>query len=282
MGYAEHLQRAIDYIEEHIKGDITVDECAMAVGYSRYHFHRLFVVYVGLPVMTYVRRRRLAHALQELSRGARILDVALDFGYGSERAFSRACFHEYGHTPSRMRSRSFVLPRKPCLVEREIGRNEGKKMFGDVRYENLEDMRVASLVVVSQNPEEEAIERLSRWADSNDIKRSARRFGFDVPVSEEEQKQGIRGYEYWVSVADQLTESDGVVFKEIEGCRYAVLRIVDPFADAFYRIPQGWQHLVAWASSNLTHDVVHPGRYCLEEVREEAGVTYMDLFLPVS
>jgi AraC family transcriptional regulator len=282
VGYAEHLQKAIDYIEEHVRDPITVDECAAAAGYSRYHFHRLFVVYVGLPVMTYVRRRRLAHAVQELSRGVRILDVALDFGYGSERAFSRACVHEYGQTPGRLRGRNFVLSRKPCLVEREFGRNEGIQVFGEVRYENLEDMRVASLVVVSRNPEEEVIEQLSRWADMNGIETSARRFGFDIPVSEEEQKQGMRGYEYWVCVPEQITESDGVVIKQIEGCRYAVLRIADPFADAFYRIPQGWQRLVAWVTSNVTQDGGHCGRYCLEEVREEAGVTYMDLFLPVS
>ncbi|MDP3488187.1 MAG: effector binding domain-containing protein, partial [Bacillota bacterium] len=123
---------------------------------------------------------------------------------------------------------------------------------------------------------------MTQWGARNGIDPRARRFGFDSPVSEDQQKKGQRGYEYWISVPENTPASDGVVLKNIEECKYAVLRITDPFADPFDRIPQAWNRLVEWVS-NLEHKhECCQQKYCLEEVIEVDGITYMDLFLPIS
>lgn len=285
VGYIDCIQAVIDFIEENVTQPISIEMCAGVAGFSKYHFHRLFGVYVGMPLMEYVRKRRLAYAMLDVCQGKRILDIAMDYGYSSERSFSRAFMQEHGSPPSQFRDAAYVLPNKPMLAElyfKGIGGSavvEG--VYSDVRFEELETMYVASSIRVSHTPEDDVIESMTRWAEKNSIDPRARRFGFDVPVSEKEHSEGLRGYEYWIQVPQDTPVSCGVVLKRIEGCKYAVLRITDPFADPFERIPGGWRRLVKWVEDNGYGFVCYNQRFCLEEVLEENGTTYMDVYLPV-
>ena len=283
MGYNEYLQNSLDYIEEHIGQEITIEECANAAGFSKYHFYRLFGLYVGVPVMDYVRRRKLAYAMHEICLGRRILDVAMDYGYSSERSFSRAFLQEFGKSPSKFRGTQYSIPQKPTL-EKGFYFTGGRIMdsiYSEVRFETLGEMTVASAKVINMNPEDEVIAFMMKWADENGIDARARKFGFDVPVSAEEQAKGIRGYEYWISVGDDTKAGKGVEIKKVEGCKYAVLRITDPFSDPFGTIPNGWKRLAEWVNSNGYKASCEKEHYWLEEVVEIGGTTYMDVYFPV-
>lgn len=284
MGYIEYLQKAVDYIENNIRQPITIDECANAAGFSKYYFYRLFGIYVGTSIMDYVRKRKLAYAMLEICDGRRILDVALDFGYSSERSFGRAFQQEYGKNPSEFRGVKYSIPPKPVL--NELSKKPGgvymENKFSDVRFETLDTMYVISASIISNNPEEEVIRKLTEWAEKRGVCTDTRSFGFDVPVNEEEQQKGLRGYEYWIKVENSIPTSAGVVIKRIEGCKYAVLRITDPFSDAFEVIPKGWRTLMEWVNSKGYKGVCHKERYWLEEVIEQDGTTYMDIYFPVS
>src|SRR5665648_696777 len=79
MDYRSLIQQSTDYIEEHVKDPLTVERLAEQVGFSPYHYYRIFGEYVGMPVMDFIRRRRMLHAGYDLcTKDARILDVALD------------------------------------------------------------------------------------------------------------------------------------------------------------------------------------------------------------
>jgi len=97
--------RALWFIEHHFAGDIALDDIAKAAGVSRYHATRVFGEATGLSVMRYVRGRRLTEAARSLSKGAPdILAVALDAGYGSHEAFTRAFREQFGLTPEAVRA----------------------------------------------------------------------------------------------------------------------------------------------------------------------------------
>jgi AraC family transcriptional regulator len=97
--------KALWYIESHFAGDITLEEIATASGVSRYHLSRAFGGATGYSVMHYVRGRRLTEAARSLSAGASdILPVALDAGYGSHEAFTRAFRDQFGLTPETVRA----------------------------------------------------------------------------------------------------------------------------------------------------------------------------------
>jgi AraC family transcriptional regulator len=101
--------RTIWYIESHFSDEISLDHIAAAVDVSRFHLSRVFALATGRPVMRYVRGRRLTEAARVLANGAPdILTVALDAGYNSHEAFTRAFRDQFGVTPDVVRSRGHV------------------------------------------------------------------------------------------------------------------------------------------------------------------------------
>jgi len=98
-------QKALWFIESHLAGELALDEIAGVGGVSRFHMVRAFAAATGLPVMRYVRARRLSEAARALAGGAPdILSVALDADYGSHEAFTRAFRDHFGVTPESVRS----------------------------------------------------------------------------------------------------------------------------------------------------------------------------------
>lgn len=137
MDYMEKFQQSIDFIEENLLEAITVELLAEQVGFSTYHYYKLFRSYVGLPVMDYVRRRRLAYAAHDICMGKRILDVALEYGFETHNGFSKAFRKCYGCSPEFYRNKSTsYLPKKANL--REL-----KKM--DIHHGIIQEPKIMTL-----------------------------------------------------------------------------------------------------------------------------------------
>jgi AraC family transcriptional regulator len=96
--------RAIWFIESHFESDISLEEISQAAGLSRYHLSRIFGLVTGQSISSYIRGRRLSGAALALIGGSStILEVALDAGYGSHEAFTRAFRDQFGVTPDEVR-----------------------------------------------------------------------------------------------------------------------------------------------------------------------------------
>src|SRR5471032_2892828 len=103
-------QKALWFIESHLAHALTLDEVAAVAGVSRFHLVRAFAAATGLPVMRYVRVRRLSEAARALAAGAPdILSLALEADYGSHEAFTRAFRDHFGVTPEAVRASSARL-----------------------------------------------------------------------------------------------------------------------------------------------------------------------------
>src|ERR1700674_4296773 len=99
------IEKALWFIESHFATEIALEDIAKAGGVSRFHMTRAFGAATGRSIMRYVRGRRLTEAAKALSNGAPdILSVALDAGYGSHEAFTRAFRDEFGVTPEMIRA----------------------------------------------------------------------------------------------------------------------------------------------------------------------------------
>lgn len=97
--------KALWFIETHIASELSLEDIAQASGISRYHLLRAFGIATGRSVMRYVRGRRLTEAARHLVACAPdILTVALDAGYGSHEAFTRAFRDQFGLTPEAVRA----------------------------------------------------------------------------------------------------------------------------------------------------------------------------------
>jgi AraC family transcriptional regulator len=101
--------KALWIIERNSTQPLTLDGIAAACGVSRSHLAHAFGTATGLSVMQYVRARRLSATAEALATGARnILSIALDAGYGSHEAFTRAFRERFRQTPEAVRERGSV------------------------------------------------------------------------------------------------------------------------------------------------------------------------------
>ena len=94
------LERAIEYIENHLHENIGLSDVSRETGYSYYHMTRLFSSVLGESVGRYINRRRLYNASEKLVHSnQRVIDIALDCGFESPEAFSRAFKAAFGSSP---------------------------------------------------------------------------------------------------------------------------------------------------------------------------------------
>ena len=101
------VQKALWYVESHSREPVTLDSVARSCRVSAFHLTRAFGATTGLSLMRYVRARRLTEAALQLAEGATdILAVALDAGYGSHEAFTRAFRDQFDLTPEQVRSQA--------------------------------------------------------------------------------------------------------------------------------------------------------------------------------
>ena len=101
MDWISGLQRALDYVEEHITEPIDPESVAKAAYSSSFHFQRVFSAVCGFSLGDYIRLRRLSLAGSELAcSDVKVIDTALKYGYESPESFSRAFVRFHGVTPS--------------------------------------------------------------------------------------------------------------------------------------------------------------------------------------
>jgi AraC family transcriptional regulator len=99
------IARAQWYIESFLAEPLTLERIAADCRVSTFHLTRTFTVLTGMPVMRYVWRRRLARAAEALGQdGQSVMAAALDAGYQSHEAFSRAFKAEFGLSPRQLRT----------------------------------------------------------------------------------------------------------------------------------------------------------------------------------
>lgn len=100
MRWLENLSNAIEYIENNLDKDISIDAAAQIACCSTYYFQRVFTYVAGISLSEYIRRRRMSQAAFELQKtDKKVLEIALKYGYSSPTAFNRAFQSVHGITP---------------------------------------------------------------------------------------------------------------------------------------------------------------------------------------
>lgn len=139
MDWIQGIQRAIDYVEANITEEIDFEKVAEQVYSSSFHFQRVFGILCGCSLGDYIRMRRLSLAGEELSKGsAKIIDIALKYGYDTPESFSRAFTRFHGIAPSEAKRGGSVRIFTPLSVKLTL--TGGSKM--DYRIEKRDAFQV--------------------------------------------------------------------------------------------------------------------------------------------
>lgn len=139
MDHRKCMQESLNYIEDHLKAQIDATDLADRAGYSLFHYYRLFQLAVGMPVMQYILRRRLIHAIYEIRCGRKRIDVILEYGFDTYSGFYKAFRREFDCTPSVFLKKGRAKqPYKLNLYKEEYMNLSHKKASEILKHWNLE------------------------------------------------------------------------------------------------------------------------------------------------
>lgn len=96
----KELNQVVEYIEEHLTEDLSLESIANFAGVSDYHFRTVFFHLAGMTLNEYVKNRKLSEANKDLLSGEKVTDVAFKYGYQSVDGFTRAFKKWSGFLPS--------------------------------------------------------------------------------------------------------------------------------------------------------------------------------------
>lgn len=96
----KELNQVMDYIDEHLTDDLSLEIISEYAGVSDYHFRKIFFYLSGMTLNEYIKNRKLSEANKDLLKGEKVTDVAYKFGYQSLDGFTRAFKKWSGFLPS--------------------------------------------------------------------------------------------------------------------------------------------------------------------------------------
>ncbi len=238
--YRERVVRVLVHIQRNLDQPLPLEELARIACFSPFHFHRVFRGMVGEPVAQHVRRLRLERAANRLKlTGDEILGLALEAGYESHAAFTRAFQAAFGLSPSKFRTAA----NQPTRIESSSGvhyqASSERPTFAPIRLEDhtmnvdvrdIAPMRIAFLRHVGPYDQvAETWERLTDWVGRECLfGPDVRFFGMCWDDPEVTPLEKIR-YDACVSV-DEEVEPDGEIgITTVAGGRYAVVLHEGPY-----------------------------------------------------
>jgi AraC family transcriptional regulator len=103
--YHARMQRVLDYIDQHLDGDLDLETMSRVAAFSKFHFHRQFTAIFEMSVHRYVQLARMKRASHRLvaENAQSVTDIAMDAGYDAPDAFARAFRRRLGQSPSSFR-----------------------------------------------------------------------------------------------------------------------------------------------------------------------------------
>ena len=116
MEWIKRLNSAVEYMEAHLLEKIDYEKVAEIANCPAYHFQRMFFYMTNISVSEYIRRRKMSLAAVDLQdAGAKVIDIALKYGYDSPTAFNRAFQSIHGIAPSVAKKENANLKSYPAI-----------------------------------------------------------------------------------------------------------------------------------------------------------------------
>ncbi|HGF0782126.1 TPA: GyrI-like domain-containing protein [Legionella pneumophila] len=222
MKYQQKLRNMIDFIGKHLDEELSLESLSEIFCISKFHFHRLFTAFTGLSLQQYIKWLRLKRAAHQLivDKDQSVINIAINAGFESHEAFSRAFKKACGFSPSQFRQgfgRSYWEQPPYCLPGQS--RTDMK-----VDIKSIDKIRLA-VIEHKGDPKllGESINKLVSWAKSqsiNLIPRAGEAFAlaYDDPKTTPPSDFRI---DLGIKVPENL-KLDGVIEKFLPSGRYAV------------------------------------------------------------
>ncbi|MFD0590354.1 effector binding domain-containing protein [Paenibacillus sp. GCM10027627] len=276
------LKHALDYMETQMENRLDIEEVAKAACMSAFHFQRLFHVVTGVTVAEYVRKRKLTLAAQELaSSTAKVVDVALKYGYDTPESFSKAFRRIHGLSPSEARTEGAKLKAFPRISFQLILKGD-KDM--DYRIENKEAFTLVGKSINTTTQNGENHNQITQfWQDVL----SDGTFSDLLTIAQEEKSfgacynlnQATGQFSYLIGVNSSLdaAKENNYQVREIPAATWAVFTSVGPLPhtiqQTFTRVFQEWFPATGYEHAGGSElEVYYPGDTSVDDYRCEIWI----------
>lgn len=98
-GGEQHMDAILEYIEQNLEEEITLYDLSQKFAYSTRQMYYIIKELTGMPIMSYIRVRRLNKAANQIAQGRRLYDVAMDYGFETQAGFYKAFQMHMGCSP---------------------------------------------------------------------------------------------------------------------------------------------------------------------------------------
>lgn len=233
--YKHRLQKVLNHIGAHLDEPLSLDALARMACFSPYHFHRVFTGMMGEPLQEYIRRLKLERAALLLAQGTAVTETALDAGYESHEAFTRAFKAAFGLPPS-----AYAAQRRPAAPSGVHYENDGevkhfrsqRGLLMDVTVKRLAPMRIAYVAHIG--PYEQVGKAWALLGQAlGPLGVFARRplmFGICYDDPEVAEPEKIH-YDACVGVDAAFVPPDGIAVKTLDGGDFAVAVHKGPYCE---------------------------------------------------
>jgi AraC family transcriptional regulator len=213
------FRKVLEYVDAHCDDELSIETLACVAGLSKSHFQRQFAGCFGVSTHKYVQLVRFHRASFRLAfRESSIVEIALDSGYESHQAFTRAFKGTFGQAPSKFRKDPDWVAWGERLGRLSELRKTSAVPGEEVRVEQLPQVRVTALEHRGNALQlHETLRRFIAWR---------RQSGLTPPASATFNLVYDEAHLDLCAEGVSLLDADGLVEKCIAGGRYAVLRHV--------------------------------------------------------
>jgi AraC family transcriptional regulator len=296
--YVKSVNKALKFIDLNLDSSaLSLESVSQAACFSPFHFHRIFKIIVGETLNVYINRKRLEQAAAVLvhQKDYNITDLALQSGFSSHSAFTRAFKKLFNVSPSEFRKAypnkfskigiveskkwqdDFMLETYFCNINNHLN---WIKMNAKIEIKELPELHFASVTHIGVDNIEKAFERIIKWAIPKGLMqkpetRLARIFHDSFKVTDADKVR--------MSVSI-LTEGDVLVEDDIEKMSTkAGKHIVGSFKITPMEFEKSWSSLFIWMHDNgFKKADANPFEIYQNDMREHPeGKAIVDFYIPV-
>ncbi|KAB2334896.1 AraC family transcriptional regulator [Cytobacillus depressus] len=253
MALVESLQKAIDFMEEHLLDNITIEDIAKQANVSPFHFQRTFMILTDISVGEYLRRRRLTLAAQELSStNSKIIDIAYKYGYDTPESFSKAFRKQHGVTPSDARKGNGKLQSYNRLLIQVNLRGAEPMKYKIVEQDAFQVIGIKETFACATKDTDAVIPKLWSRANSDGTIDSLAQLNNGQIKGllgiTDNNKETENFMDYWIAAAHDGDVPDGFSSLNISAAKWAVFEVQGPIPEA---IVNTWKQIFSeWFPSN--------------------------------
>lgn len=287
MSWVQSMQKAIQYMEENLLEDITIEQIAMQAHSSPFHFQRTFSILTDMTVGDYLRRRRLTLAAHELATSdSKIIDIALKYGYETPEAFAKAFRKQHDLSPSDVRNHIGKLKSYNRLVIQvnlkgaepmnyRIVERSGFKVVGVKReFSTLNGENFVGIPLFWQDANKDGTSDRLFKINNGDIKGV-----LGVCVDKNNLGKKLEVIDYWIATEHTGDTPEPLLELDIPASRWAVFEVRGPMPDAMQTT---WKKIISeWFPSNAYEHAGTPDLEVYSDEDPSSPDLYSEIWIPV-